>query len=33
MYVNGKNDTCCNYSKNRGRGLKENDGGGGFKYI
>jgi hypothetical protein len=27
-----KNDTCSNYSRNRGRGTKENDGGDELKY-
>jgi hypothetical protein len=27
-----KNETCGNYSRNRGGEIKENDRGGGFKY-
>jgi hypothetical protein len=27
-----KNNTCWNYPKNEGRGVKENGGGGEFKY-
>jgi hypothetical protein len=27
-----KNETCWNYSRNGGRGIKENDGGGEFSY-
>jgi hypothetical protein len=27
-----KNETCCNYSRNGGRGTKENDGGSEFNY-
>jgi hypothetical protein len=27
-----KNETCSSYSRNGGEGIKENDGGGEFKY-
>jgi hypothetical protein len=32
MYVNGKNETCCNFSRNGGGGIKEIDGGGELNY-